>query len=802
MRELSLILVFVASLLYQGTDSPHGDKLEISCSDCHTSEGWTVDRNTISFQHNQTGFELEGTHNQLDCKQCHSTLVFSDAQAGCISCHDDMHEQTVGFDCQRCHNSVDWIVTNITEIHNQGRFPLLGAHLTADCNSCHESASNLRFDPLGIECMDCHMPDYQATTNPNHVESNYSTNCTECHQMNAFSWTGANFTHALFPLTEGHANIDCNQCHKDPNDNSNISPECISCHQDDYNNASIINHVELDFSTVCTDCHTTAPGWSPAEFKIHDSQYFPIYSGEHGGEWNSCIECHETPGNYAQFTCISCHEHNKGEMDGEHDEVSGYIYESTACLECHPVGSEEGSFNHATSNFPLTGAHVDTECADCHTSGYSNTPDLCSDCHMAAFNESTNPNHVEIGLENTCDDCHTTDPGWIPAEFQIHDDFYPLTGAHTDNTVDCASCHNNDYVNTPNECVGCHLENYTESTNPNHVDLNFVQTCDDCHTTNPGWAPTTFDHTEFYPLTGAHTDPSVDCNSCHNGNYENTPNECVGCHLDNYNQASNPNHVDLNFSQTCDECHTTNPGWSPSTFDHSEFYALTGAHNTISNDCNACHNGNYENTPDQCVGCHLDNYNNSTNPNHVDAGFSQTCDECHTTNPGWSPATFVNHNDYWVITGAHINISSDCNACHNGDYQNTPNECVGCHLDDYNATNDPPHASAQFSTECLTCHTQNAWEPSTFDHDSQYFPIYSGEHNNEWDLCSECHTDPSNYSVFSCIDCHEHNQSDMNSEHEGVGGYVWDSNACYECHPNGEEGGDAPHLNKSNYKIN
>ena len=38
---------------------------------------------------------------------------------------------------------------NINEIHRQSRFPLVGAHLTADCYSCHPSASLLRFEPLG-----------------------------------------------------------------------------------------------------------------------------------------------------------------------------------------------------------------------------------------------------------------------------------------------------------------------------------------------------------------------------------------------------------------------------------------------------------------------------------------------------------------------------------------------------------------------------------------------------------------------------------------------------------------------------
>lgn len=84
------------------------------------------------------------------------------------------------------------------------------------------------------------------------------------------------------------------------------------------------------------------------------------------------------------------------------------------------------------------------------------------------------------------------------------------------------------------------------------------------------------------------------------------------------------------------------------------------------------------------------------------------------------------------------------------------------------------------------CHTESAWVPSSFDHDQDYFPIYSGRHNNKWDLCSECHLNSANYAVFSCIDCHEHsNQTQVNGHHNGVGGYSYNSIACYSCHPNG-----------------
>ncbi|MEI6455777.1 MAG: hypothetical protein WCO93_05770, partial [bacterium] len=382
---------------------------------------------------------------------------------------------------------------------------------------------------------------------------------------------------------------------------------------------------------------------------------------------------------------------------------------------------------------------------------------------------------------------HTTNPGWKPATFAIHNNYYQLTGAHT--TTDCNSCHpGGNYNNTPNACVGCHQTNYDQTTNPNHATLAFPATCQDCHTTNPGWKPATFAlHNNYYPLTGAHT--SIGCNDCHpGGNYNNTPNTCVGCHQTNYNQSANPPHASLSFPTTCQDCHTTNPGWKPATFAiHNNYYPLTGAHTSV--ECNSCHaGGNYTNTPNACVGCHQTDYNQSANPPHVSLNFPTTCQDCHTTNPGWKPATFAIHDNYYVLQGAHTSIS--CNTCHNGNYSgNLPTTCIGCHQPDYNSTTNPPHASAQFPTNCELCHNQNAWVPATFNHDGQYFPIYSGKHNGEWNLCSDCHTNASNYQVFSCIDCHEHNQNDMNDEHNGVSGYSYNSEACYNCHPNGSSGG-------------
>jgi hypothetical protein len=63
--------------------------------------------------------------------------------------------------------------------------------------------------------------------------------------------------------------------------------------------------------------------------------------------------------------------------------------------------------------------------------------------------------------------------------------------------------------------------------------------------------------------------------------------------------------------------------------------------------------------------------------------------------------------------------------------------------------------------------------------------VYSGSHRGEWNSCAECHSN-SNYSTFTCIGCHEHNQTDMNNKHNEVSGYTWASEACLQCHPTGK----------------
>jgi hypothetical protein len=423
MRSLPLILpvlalpvlLLILALRMKDTDSPHGKDFKVRCSVCHSPEGWKIDPKVYSFDHNKTEMPLTGQHTSVDCRMCHPTLVFPDAETECYSCHTDMHKQTVGFECARCHTTGSWLVPNITDIHRESRFPLQGAHLAAECMQCHPSASQLSFVPLGIDCYDCHQADYMAAREPNHVDGKLSTDCLECHSMSAFSWSGSGFTHAffpltgghdikecgrchvggtfqvaasecvschlrdyqatsnpahqaagistecaechttmpgwkpasfaqhdaIFPLTGGHAITDCNLCHTGGN-YTNISSECVSCHQADFNATSNPDHGAAGFPTDCMLCHTTVPGWKPADFRVHDAQFFPVYSGSHRNAWQSCTDCHANTSNYAVFSCIDCHEHSKARMDDTHlGEVSGYQYNSISCLDCHPTGRAE-----------------------------------------------------------------------------------------------------------------------------------------------------------------------------------------------------------------------------------------------------------------------------------------------------------------------------------------------------------------------------------------------------------------------------------------------------------------------------
>ena len=697
------------------------------CLECHTtSPGWSP----AKFDHAVTAFPLTGAHvtEQNKCASCHAN-GFTNTSKLCNACHANDFDQAndpnhvsgnYSRSCEQCHTTnPGWVPATFD--HNTSRFPLTGGHLVVQdqCQKCHSTGYN----NTPLTCYGCHQQDYLNTTAPAHVAGNFSTNCEQCHSTNP-GWKPATFDHGStsFPLTGAHLSVQnqCLACHA--SGFTNTPTDCYACHQQDFANTTNPNHLTGNYSTNCAVCHSTNPGWQPVVYN-HNLTNFPL-TGAHLAIQNQCIACHSSGYVGTPSTCYSCHlTAYNGSTNPSHQSLAF----PTNCEQCHTtnIGWKPSTFNHNTTQFPLTGAHlpVATQCAQCHTTSLSGTSTACYSCHQAAYSNTTNPNHVTNNFPTDCSLCHNTNLGWTPATFDHNATAFPLTGAHLTVATQCSSCHASGYVNTPTNCYACHQTDYNNAASPNHATNNFPTNCTQCHTTNAGWKPSTFDHnaTQF-PLTGAHLAIGNQCISCHSSGYVNIPTSCISCHQTDYDQAAAPNHAALSFPTTCQiGCHNTT-GWTPSIFNHGTYttYTLAGAHQAIASQCSKCHSGNLTSASTACYSCHQNDYNNSTKPNHAGSGFSHECQTCHNQNV-WIPWT-VNHDaQYFPInTGKHGGLWTGCGG---------------------------------------------------------------GSANG-----AGCHTNDSDWRQYSCIHCHEHNITDTNDHHKEIKDYVYTSQACFTCHPHGTTG--------------
>jgi hypothetical protein len=588
------------------------------------------------------------------------------------------------------------------------------------------------------------------------------------------SWAGARFDHSAtnFPLTGAHASLACSACHAN-NVFAGLSAACISCHLKDQQGTTNPNHVAAGFAQDCSLCHTTV-SWSGATFNHATQTKFPLTGAHVSLACNTCHVNNLFAG--LPMTCVSCHLTDFQKTTDPSHVAGGF---SQDCQVCHNTASWAGAvFDHNKTVFPLTGAHVNVACATCHVNNvYAGLATACVSCHLKDEQAATNPNHVTAGFPQDCSMCHTT-TNWSGATFNhTTQTKFPLTGAHIN--VACATCHvNNVFAGLSTACISCHVKDWQGTTDPNHAAAGFPQTCDSCHTTT-NWSGATFNHTTQtkFPLTGAHI--NVPCSTCHVNNvYAGLSTACISCHLKDWQGTTDPNHAAAGFPQDCSVCHST-ANWSGAVFDHSKTpFPLTGAHVNVA--CSTCHANNaFASLSTTCVSCHLKDYNGATSPNHAALGFPQTCDTCHTT-AVWQPATFNHSTTAFPLTGAHVNVA--CSACHvSGNYTTTPTDCYSCHTADYNGTNNPNHVAAGFPHTCATCHTTTAWTGATFNH--TWFPTNHGNAK----VCTDCHTNSADYSVFQCTGCHTATQT--NGEHSGVRGYVYNSTNCYQCHPSGRGGG-------------
>ncbi|MDX1547321.1 MAG: hypothetical protein R3247_10055, partial [Rhodothermales bacterium] len=511
--------------------------------------------------------------------------------------------------------------------------------------------------------------------------------------------------------------------------------------------------------------------------------------------------CHAPPPDFTPLfqpadenDCATCHQ---ADFDQAHA-GSGF---PTTCLTCHNTEDwDDAEIDHAelAEGFALLGAHEALPCAACHAPPPGFDPLFnpasdqdCFTCHQDDYQQQ----HAGSGFPVQCLACHTPET-WEGTVFDhgAVADGFALVGAHE--ALDCSACHGPPPAFVPlfnpdgqDDCFTCHQDDYQQQ----HAGSGFPTNCLACHGTDD-WGDATVDHAALsggFALVGAHD--ALDCSACHGPPPDLDPlfnpaneDDCVACHQPDYDDA----HAGTGFPTTCLTCHNTDD-WEDADFDHAGFsggFDLIGAHDGLP--CLACHNPPPDFSPiwnptdeQDCFTCHQDDYQQQ----HAADGFPYECTVCHSIQT-WQGATF-DHGAAaggFQLVGAHDALP--CTACHAPPPDFSPlfnpdgqDDCLTCHQGDFQAA----HGGQGYPTTCLSCHNTDDWEDADFDHDADYFPIFSGKHKDEWTTCQACHTDPNDFTVFTCLTCH--GQQETAQEHEDVPGYVYESNACYSCHPDGED---------------
>ncbi len=473
-----------------------------------------------------------------NCAACHvPPFSASSMDARCQACHTDIPAQLANphslhgilvadkahFNCRDCHTDHQGSAASLTSLaitnfpHQLLGFSIQAHQKNADgtsftCAKCHPNGLT-SFDIK--QCANCHQAldtSYMAA----HLAA-FGAACLSCHD--GVDTYGKNFNHmvAAFALTGKHSSVECGGCHTGARTIADLKAtkqDCFSCH------AKNDAHVG-QLGSQCGDCHTTS-GWSPATFD-HSKSVFPL-TGKHASV--PCLSCHVNK-QFASLPtfCYDCHA-----KDDAHASTLG-----TLCGACHNTsGWIPATFDHSTSIFPLTGAHVTTPCQSCHVNNqFAGVPTDCYACHA-----KDDAHNGQFGTD--CALCHTT-TAWLPSTFDHSKTAFPLTGAHA--ALKCTQCHvNHVFKGTPTACVACHAEpGY-------HLGL-FGTNCAACHSTS-AWSPASFKGAHPFPLSHGGAGSCYDC-------HPNTLSSWTcyaGCHAHSEAQILSTHQGISNISD-CIACH-------------------------------------------------------------------------------------------------------------------------------------------------------------------------------------------------------------------------------------------------------
>lgn len=447
------------------------------CFACHSEHHGRkfqiVHFDTLKFDHNLTGYKLEGKHAKETCAACHKAefiktkisqkkgKTYLGLNTTCVSCHADYHQQTLSNDCQSCHG-FDSFKPAPKFKHQNTKFQLKGKHADVACIKCHpverkNDKDFQRFAGIAFSaCTDCHKDVH---------ENRFGQDCTKCHSETSFLTlkNKSNFDHnkTSFALVGKHQELDCKKCHKTNYTTPIKHARCADCHQD-YHKGQF---TQKNLTSDCKDCHNET-GFQEALFTIeqHNKTDFKL-EGAHAA--TPCFACHKKTEQWTfvnlDTRCVCCHKNI------HQNQMSDKFIPDGKCQSCHSVESWNNiSFDHSVTGFALEGKHKEKTCRNCHfweTEGgreeqrFKTLTASCETCH-------TDVHQAQFGVngKTDCTQCHDFD-NWKPDRFDHNKTRFKLEGGHKG--VECRKCHVEketgttkyiQYKNTPLLCSSCHLQ--------------------------------------------------------------------------------------------------------------------------------------------------------------------------------------------------------------------------------------------------------------------------------------------------------------------------------------------------------
>ncbi len=705
-----------------------------NCWTCHRDHkgrgydimGWqAVKGGEDGFDHDQTGWPLNGKHSQTDCAKCHKArdkqglkvYMGTDKLCGSSGCHADdqphKFERRDMLACERCHGESVWKPAKPPsqqkfnhDDRKDAAMPLFGSHKDVACAKCHaKSVFNLPFQkPDSCGNSGCHQSPHDG-----HLFG--KRDCEWCHSPTFKTLKQQNFDHTektRFDLGPAHKKIACYNCHTKALGEGKPNGACEQCHSKDSHHGDRFK--QFGDPPKCGVCHPSGgPKFTPKVFNHGRNTNFEL-TGKHADV--GCRACHrgKSPSDFERFTnlvnakgqadCMGCHVHKN---------VHDRKYTSNQCTGngCHEAaGKLEFDYKKLTeryhgpkSDFPLVKGHKGVPCGDCHTGrskkGQTTFDKIPADCNASGKCHEDSLHRGTLGED--CVACHSSGT-WDALKFDHDKPFpddakgevkaFPLKGAHRDN--DCEDCHpQRKFAETPATCAaeGCHAED----------DAHKGRLGDQCQRCHVETGDNIFNHNTMssFHLDGKHLE--VRCADCHPSiTFKPRPQTCFGCHPE-------PRVHKGQYGTACEQCHTTRTFTDVKPLHDVGDFSLRGMHDSLA--CERCHKDNrpLAGSGNLCINCHRqdDIHGNSLSPR---------CGECHTQ---WSftPARFDHSRVGCNLTGLHRTFA--CQDCHTGgNYVGLSAQCAGCHRDDAAKAGVKPGADHAGLPTCANCHNPNYWKPA------------------------------------------------------------------------------------------